>query len=73
MVRRIINFGEFAWRRFENIGTVAVLSLMVALPVIEALLRKFFNTTLPGAAEYVRHGTAGRWWNRCGTVPFSHR
>ena len=57
MVRRIINFGEFAWRRFENIGTVAVLSLMVALPVIEALLRKFFNTTLPGAAEYVRHGT----------------
>jgi C4-dicarboxylate transporter, DctM subunit len=57
MVRRIINFGEFAWRRVENIGTVAVLSLMVALPVIEALLRKFFNTTLPGAAEYVRHGT----------------
>lgn len=30
---------------------------MVLLPVIEAVLRKFFHITLPGVAEYVRHGT----------------
>lgn len=57
MVRRFINFGEFAWRRFENVSTVAVMSVMVVLPVLEATLRKFFSLTLPGAAEYVRHGT----------------
>lgn len=57
MMRRLINFGEFAWRRLENGATVAALSVMVALPVAEAFARKFFNVTLPGAAEYVRHGT----------------
>jgi len=30
---------------------------MILLPVIEAVLRKFFQITLPGVAEYVRHGT----------------
>jgi tripartite ATP-independent transporter DctM subunit len=33
------------------------MSIMVALPVAEAFARKFFSFTLPGAAEYVRHGT----------------
>ena len=53
MVRRLINFGEFAWRRFENVSTVAVMSVMVVLPVLEATLRKFFSLTLPGAADAI--------------------
>jgi len=45
------------WRRAENAAVVIILSGMVILPVLEAVLRKFFDVSLPGAAAYVMHGT----------------
>ncbi|MEI6125961.1 MAG: TRAP transporter large permease subunit [Pseudomonadota bacterium] len=56
-ITKALHFCSGAWRKIENSAVVVVLGGMVVLPVMEAVLRKFFQVTLPGAAEYVRHGT----------------
>jgi C4-dicarboxylate transporter DctM subunit len=41
----------------ENAGIVTVLAAMVLLPLVEAILRKFFETGIPGAPAIEQHFT----------------
>lgn len=42
---------------FEDVIIAATLLAMALLPVIEFLSRKFFGMGIPGAIDYLRHGT----------------
>jgi len=42
------------WRGFENSLAGLALLIMAALPVLEMLLRKLFNTGVPGSSTYVQ-------------------
>jgi len=50
-----------AWRRWlrgaENALVVGALAAMVALPLADTLLRKFFNTGIAGSIPFVQHFT----------------
>ena len=43
------------WHAVENGALVAALALMIVLPLVEALLRRFWGASIPGAAVHTQH------------------